>query len=272
MFASKKTAFAGMLLAAAAMAFTGGAGTAIAESGRPAVETPLSDVQPYVQSIRLAYVVSPSASTDKESLLGLQFLSGVLTQKTNIEPGDPVALDLERPDLNLSFFPFIYWPIVPGTKPLSPAAQEKVQRYIDQGAGVILFDMQDSSVLMGDSEAHLHKILGKVQFKKPLVPMNSDHTLTRTFYLKSMIGTKGQDYRTILVEDPSAENGRENVSSVIIEVNRNWAGTWAGTTVVDGMTREMGLRAGINMVHYALTGDYKRDQIHIKKQLEQLGH
>ena len=35
--------------------------------------------------------------------------------------------------------------------------------------------------------------------------------------------------------------------------------------------REMAFRAGVNLVMYALTGNYKADQVHIPALLERLG-
>ncbi|HXW23028.1 MAG TPA: DUF4159 domain-containing protein, partial [Rhodomicrobium sp.] len=36
--------------------------------------------------------------------------------------------------------------------------------------------------------------------------------------------------------------------------------------------REMSYRVGINIVMYALTGNYKSDQVHVPAILERLGH
>jgi hypothetical protein len=36
--------------------------------------------------------------------------------------------------------------------------------------------------------------------------------------------------------------------------------------------RELALRAGINIVMYTLTGNYKADQVHVRDLLERLGH
>ncbi len=36
--------------------------------------------------------------------------------------------------------------------------------------------------------------------------------------------------------------------------------------------REMSYRAGVNIVMYALTGNYKADQVHVPAILERLGH
>lgn len=39
----------------------------------------------------------------------------------------------------------------------------------------------------------------------------------------------------------------------------------------DPRQREMALRAGVNLVMYALTGNYKADQVHVPALLERLG-
>ncbi len=71
----------------------------------------------------------------------------------------------------------------------------------------------------------------------------------------------------------------DGVSSIIIGAN-DWAGAWAVNEigqplfpVVPGgeRQREMALRFGINLVMYALTGNYKADQVHFPAILERLG-
>ena len=75
--------------------------------------------------------------------------------------------------------------------------------------------------------------------------------------------------------------GRVNdgVSSVILGGN-DWAGAWATdeagrpwNAVVPGgeQQRETAYRFGINLVMYALTGNYKADQVHVPAILERLG-
>ena len=70
--------------------------------------------------------------------------------------------------------------------------------------------------------------------------------------------------------------GRDGVSSVIIGSN-DWAGAWAEDSMVRstgaGGTRqqELAFRFGVNAMMYALTGNYKEDQIHVKSILERLG-
>jgi hypothetical protein len=65
---------------------------------------------------------------------------------------------------------------------------------------------------------------------------------------------------------------------VIIGGN-DWASAWAvdasGQPVADvsggDQQREMAVRFGINVVMYALTGNYKTDQVHAPALLERMG-
>jgi hypothetical protein len=69
------------------------------------------------------------------------------------------------------------------------------------------------------------------------------------------------------------------VATVIIGAN-DYAGAWAvdetgrpAYAVVPGgeQQREMAFRFGVNLVMYALTGNYKSDQVHVPAILERLG-
>jgi hypothetical protein len=73
--------------------------------------------------------------------------------------------------------------------------------------------------------------------------------------------------------------GGDGVSSIIITSN-DLAGAWAIQS--DGQfmlpmveseprQREFAWRAGINIVMYTLTGNYKADQVHVPQLLERLG-
>ena len=75
---------------------------------------------------------------------------------------------------------------------------------------------------------------------------------------------------------PTAGDG---VSSILITSN-DLAGAWA--TRPDGQPmlplvpgeprqREFAFRAGVNIVMYTLTGNYKADQVHVPALLERLG-
>ena len=69
------------------------------------------------------------------------------------------------------------------------------------------------------------------------------------------------------------------MSSVIIGGN-DWAVSWASSGVGSSARRsmlfggskqeEMSLRFGVNLVMYALTGNYKNDQVHVPHILKRL--
>jgi hypothetical protein len=116
-----------------------------------------------------------------------------------------------------------------------------------------------------------------------------DHVLTKTFFLlRDFPGrfTTGQLWVEALQraqddEDDSRRpaRGGDGVSSVIITSN-DFAGAWAvradGQPMLplaasEGGQREMAFRAGVNIVMYTLTGNYKADQVHVPALLERLG-
>ncbi len=215
----------------------------------------------HTNAIHLGYVRTASGQINSDTQAGMDALSVALNKKSAVKVDGVVALDLENDDI--SFFRFLYWPITPDAQPLSAKARQRVQSYIDKG-GVILFDLRDAGGSMRDQRA-LRRVLADINIK-PLVTLSQDHTLTQTFYrLSGLPGSTA--HGDISVEVPG-EKGTESVSSVIIG-DRNWGDAWAGKTVLPGTReREMALRAGINMVIYAYTGNAKVDPIH--QMLEQM--
>jgi len=76
-----------------------------------------------------------------------------------------------------------------------------------------------------------------------------------------------------------AARAGDGVSSILITSN-DLAGAWAlrpdGQPMLplvpgEPRQRELAFRAGVNIVMYALTGNYKADQVHIPALLERLG-
>ncbi len=240
----------------------------------------------------LAYIITGDAAVDDVSKAGLQGLTLFLAQRTALEAGDPVGLDPARDEL--AFFPLIYWPVSPAAPKPSQAALEKIDAYMKRG-GTVLFDTRDAvdappgpgGEMRGPGMVALRSILSSLDIPE-LEPVSHDHVLTKTFFLlRDFPGrfTSGQ----LWVEALPAENEDEEpnrparagdgVSSILITSN-DLAGAWAMR--VDGQPmlplvpgearqREFAFRAGVNIVMYALTGNYKADQVHIPALLERLG-
>lgn len=263
----KKTA--GLLLAAfAATAMTGGLAMAQEDTATTAPATPqqqnnAAGPAQYASGNYLAYIKAPSVFVNNETKTGLTALANTLIERTSYEPEGIAGLDIEQDDLSL--FPFIYWPVTSGTAPLSEKAQNKLQNYIDNG-GMIVIDVRDQSLAPGRSN-HLKNILGNVRINN-LTPMEEGHSLTKSFYLVSDL-RGSNNFGKVWVESDLASNGN-SVSSVIIG-QKNWAGAWAGKTL-EGRPKEYenAIRSGINMIMYALSGNYKQDALHAPVILEKM--
>ena len=93
--------------------------------------------------VTLAHVITGDAEVDRIAAAGLRGLSNILVQRTSIEPGEPIGVNLETDEI--SVYPFLYWPVTT-TQPLpSPEAYEKLNRYLRSG-GMIHFDTRDAGI------------------------------------------------------------------------------------------------------------------------------
>jgi hypothetical protein len=241
---------------------------------------------------RLAYVITGDAEVDRISKAGLQGLTLFLAQRTALEAGEPIGLDPARDEL--AFYPLIYWPIVPTAAKPSREALEHIDAYMKQG-GTVLFDTRDAveappgvgGATRGPGMQALRAILSSLDIPE-LEPVQRDHVLTKTFYLlKDFPGrfSTGQLWVEALAaqneDEPASRPARagDGVSSIIITSN-DFAGAWAmrqdGQAMLplvsaEPRQREFAFRAGVNIVMYTLTGNYKADQVHIPALLERLG-
>jgi hypothetical protein len=288
-------AFALFLADALAMIFLGG-GLARLKRGAPVAAALamilISLVEPRAQQAdqaaleaaletRLAYVKTGNASIDDTSEAGLKGLGLVLADRTSAALGEPVGIDLERDDI--VFFPIIYWPIDESAAEPNSTVLNRVNAYMKNG-GTILFDLRDGgSGTDGSSSEALKRVIGKLDVP-PLEPVPEGHVLGRTFYLlKTFPGRYAEG--AIWVESTagggsSTDPGKaDGVSSIIIGTN-DYAAAWAidergeplnALIPGDDLQREYAFRAGVNFVMYALTGNYKADQVHIPALLERLG-
>jgi len=234
---------------------------------------------------RLAYVETGDAQVDEVSRQGLAGLGNMLVERTSVEPGEPVGVNLDRDEI--VFFPLIYWPILPDAQAPSAAALAKLNTYIKNG-GTIFFDTRedgaDLSSLMGEvsgATLALRRVVEKLDIP-PLEPVPPDHVLTKAFYLlQSFPGRyeRGQLWVETGEGGPSSSGNADGVTSIIIGAN-DYAAAWAqdgrgqplyAVSPGGDRQREFAYRTGINIVMYALTGNYKADQVHVPALLERLG-
>ena len=241
---------------------------------------------------RLAYVITGNADVDSIVKAGMSGLTLFLAQRTALEAGDPVGIDPAHDEL--AFFPLIYWPVVPGAPKPPQAAIDKIDAYMKQG-GTVLFDTRDAiEAPPGDNGASqtpgmrtLREILSSLDVPE-LEPVPREHVLTKTFYLLRDFPGRFDSGQTWVEALPRNEDedtashparGGDGVSPIIITSN-DLAGAWAirpdGQPMLplspgEPRQREFAFRAGVNIVMYTLTGNYKADQVHAPALIERLG-
>ncbi len=215
------------------------------------------------QTLRLAYVRTGDARVDRTSAAGLEALTQILIQRTSVEPGDPVGVDLSRDDL--STYPFLYWPAPSSPQRLSDTALANVDRYLAIG-GLLLVDTRDSGRSGRGRPAAT--MLSGIDVP-PLELVTAEHVMARAFYL--MRSFPGRSQATQLwAEDPNAAQSRDGVAALFVG-DGDWAAAWAGDANSTPRQRELALRFGVNIVMVALTGNYKADQVHVPALLDRMG-
>jgi hypothetical protein len=239
--------------------------------------------------VTFGYVISGDAATDETSRQGLIGLGKFLLKFTAVEPGEPFAINIQTDEV--AFFPVLYWPVLAEARPLPDATLAKIDAYMKQG-GMIIFDTKDygQGVPTGlsfraEGGTPLARLLGNLDIPR-LEPVPEHHVLTKSFYLlRNFPGRWDGGQLWVEADAPSdSDQGRQarrvdGVSSILVTAN-DLAAAWAVDErnqplypVVPGgeRQREMAFHAGVNIVMYALTGNYKADQVHVPALLERLG-
>ena len=227
---------------------------------------------------------------DEMSKAGLTGLGLALKARTSYEPQEPMGVDIaKRRSELLSAALLADGSAREGS--VAAGAVSKIADYMRNG-GTILFDTRDltwarCAAPASPGEQTLRRLTAKLDLP-PLQPVPSDHVLTKAFYMLQDFPGRW-DGGKVWVEalpppdperGPAPARGGDGVSPVIIGGN-DWAAAWA--VDADGPAagrrragrreqREMAIRFGINLVMYALTGNYKTDQVHAPALLERLGH
>jgi hypothetical protein len=236
----------------------------------------------------LGYILTGDSRIDRVSERAMVGLGNALIQRTAVEPGPPMGIDPETSELSL--FPVLYWPLsgaaLPGEQGL-----ERLSRYL-AGGGMLVIDTQNGASGFGAAEAVVMRQIARALNLPPLAPVDRDHVLSRSFYLlaafpgrwrSARVWTEapppGEDRGGAAPDLPQFDRVDDNVSPVVVG-SADWASAWAvderGAPLFPigrpgDNQREMAIRFGINVVMYALTGNYKSDQVHAPAVLERLG-
>jgi hypothetical protein len=234
---------------------------------------------------RIAYVITGDAAIDEVSEQGLKGLGAILGERTSVVTGEPAGINIERDEI--VFFPLLYWPVKPDATVPSDAALARIDAFM-KGGGTIFFDLREdgagTDALTGGTTAAsdaLRRILAKLDIP-PLEPVPETHVLTKSFYLMDRFPGRyaGGKLWVERTDSEGATSGNtDGVSGIIIGSN-DYAAAWAldenGEALFASVPgtdrqREFAFRTGVNIVMYALTGNYKADQVHVPALLERLG-
>ena len=220
----------------------------------------------------LAYIQTGDAQADGISRAGLQGLSDYVGARTAAQLADPVGVDPAQDDL--SFYPMLYWPILPDAPTPGGTALARLEAYMDNG-GILVIDTRDGD---GDdgAQAALRRI-GTALGLPVLTPLTFQHVLSHTFYL--LHDWPGRTDGSAVWVASGDNRANDDVSSVIIG-GSDWAAAWAvddqgghpyEATPGGENQRMLAYRFGVNLVMYSLTGSYKADQLHAPELLRRMG-
>jgi hypothetical protein len=225
---------------------------------------------------RLGYIVSGDQRIDGIAQAGLEGLSAYVNRRTAAALAKPDAVEPGQTDLSL--YPLLYWPIVADAPAPSAEQVTALNDYMAHG-GIVVIDTRDSGSGAGfapGTDEALKRVAHALAIP-PLAPLTSEHVLARSFYLLSDFPGRFTGDQVWVQRDQDRAN--DSVSPVIIGGN-DWASAWAVDdrgrnpyAVIPGGQRQRTLayRFGVNLVMYALTGNYKGDQVHIPAILQRLG-
>jgi len=240
---------------------------------------PAAMAQPVPQAAlttRLGYIVTGNPQVDETARLGLTGLSDYVNRRTSAALTQPDAVDPGRSDL--SFYPLLYWPITPDAPALTVEQAAALNAFMARG-GIILIDTRDSGSGAGfapGTDSALRRVAQGLTIP-PLAPLTTDHVLARAFYLLGDF--PGRFTGDAVWAQRDQDRANDSVSPVIIG-GHDWASAWAvdaggryPQAVIPGGQRQrvLAYRFGVNVVMYALTGNYKGDQVHVPAILQRLG-
>ncbi|MEM1345925.1 MAG: DUF4159 domain-containing protein [Pseudomonadota bacterium] len=263
-------------------------GRAEAQTPPPLSDRALSTAVEATAETTLGYVITGIDRVDRVSARALEGLRLAVTRRTAVEPGPSVGVDPERDEMAL--YPILYWPLTADALP-SDAALMRLAGYLSEG-GLLLIDTQNGASGFGGASAVQMRRIARALNLPPLAPVDDDHVLTRSFYLLDRFPGRWRGGRVWAEAAPEGGEQAErdaaipgfdrvddNVSPVVVG-SADWAAAWAiderGRPLFPigrsgDRQRELAYRFGVNLVLYALTGNYKSDQVHAPEVLRRLG-
>ncbi|HHT9114670.1 MAG TPA: DUF4159 domain-containing protein [Candidatus Wunengus sp. YC65] len=185
-----------------------------------------------------------------------------LIKRTSVEARIE-TMNVRADDASLFEYPFVYMSGDQEFPPLSEKEINNLKLYLEFGGTLLIDDSIGKSDFGFDKSVRreIKRLFPNKAFEK----LPTDHTVFKSFYLLN------QAYGRIMEKSYLEGITMENRAVIIYSQNDlggAWAkdplGSWEYEAIPGGETqRNMAFRLGINIVMYALTGDYKQDQVHL---------
>jgi hypothetical protein len=172
------------------------------------------------------------------------------------------TLKLDDPDL--FHYPFLYLAGDSAFEPFNPEERRKLRKFLKLGGTVIIDDVSGFENSPFDSQ--IREELVNIIPEIPLTPLSQDHVAFKSFYLLNSVSGR-KVIQPYLEGITFKDEDRTSVFYSRNDLGGAWSedefGKWEFETVPGGEAqRERAIRLGINIILYALTGNYKKDQVH----------
>lgn len=159
--------------------------------------------------------------------------------------------------------PFLIWTGDRGFEPLPQSSVDQLRAFIQAG-GFLLIDSAEG-VVDGPFATSIEREIKRIFPNRKLTTVPRDHVVYKSFYLiERPVGriATAPDIQGIFEEDRLSVIVNHN--DLLGALARDHFGTWEHNVTPGGeRQREIAYRFGINLVLYALTVNYKADQVHI---------
>ena len=185
-----------------------------------------------------------------------------LIKRTSVEARIE-TMNVRADDASLFEYPFVYMSGDQEFPPLSEKEIGNLKLYLEFGGTLLIDDSIGKSDFGFDKSVRreIKRLFPNKAFEK----LPAGHTVLKSFYLLNQ--AYGRVMEKSYLEGITLEN-----RAVIIYSQNDLGGAWAKDPlgsweyeVIPGCEthRAMAFRLGINIVMYALTGNYKQDQVHL---------
>lgn len=161
--------------------------------------------------------------------------------------------------------PFLIWVATSAFREFSDLERAHLATFLSNG-GFLLIDTSLTGQALAAFHRRIETELARIVPSKRLMEIDRGHVLFRSFYkLQSVAGRRNRSaYLEGMIVD-----GRValvlSINDLVGAWDRDGFGQWRYECVPGGpQQRESAIRLGINLVMYALLGDYKDEQAHVE--------